>query len=92
MKDGIGGRDTLTCSDCYRRREIMAWRRKPSSHGIFVSHLFASSIVLLIQRLDGPMTALLRVNICAAFVCWRCIHLDSSAGQEWGDPKGFCKI
>lgn len=92
MKDGIGGRDTLTCSDCYRRREIMAWRRKPSSHGIFVSHLFASSIVLLIQRLDGPMTALLRVNICAAFVCWRCIHLDGSAGQEWGDPKGFCKI
>ena len=56
----MGGSETFEGrSVCSRRRAIIAWRLRPRSHGIFVSHLFASSIVLSIQRLLEPMTALL---------------------------------
>jgi hypothetical protein len=60
IKAGIGGRETVVGFSVWaRRRAIIAWRRRPRSHGIFVSHLFASSIVLSIQRLLEPILSLL---------------------------------
>jgi len=60
MNAGIGGKDTFVGLVAFSSlRAIIAWRCRPRSHGIFVSHLFASSIVLSIQRLLVPIVLLL---------------------------------
>ncbi len=50
-KSGIGGSVTFVRrSSASRRRAIMAWRRNPRSHGIFVVLALASVFTDFIQR------------------------------------------